>query len=80
MFADDRHGHDGRHHLVIIRTNFSVCVGGSDGVIISSTSETRGRRDGLWLKAVTALVEDPGSIPTTHVTVHYSHHSSFGGV
>lgn len=79
MFADDKYGHDGRHHLVIIRTNFFVCVGGSNGVIIPSTSETRGWRDGLWLKAVTALVEDPDSVPSTHVTVHYTHHSSFGG-
>lgn len=79
MFADDKYGHDGRHHLVIIRTNFCVCVGGSDGVIIPSTSETRGWRDGLWLKAVTALVEDPDSVPSTHVTVHYTHHSSFRG-
>lgn len=55
-----------------------MCWGSSNGVIIPSTSETRGWRDGLWLKAVTALVEDPDSVPSTHVTVHYTHHSSFG--
>lgn len=58
MLVDDKHGHDGRHHLDIIRTVFCVCWG-SGGDIIPPTSETRGWRDGLWLKAVTAFVEVP---------------------
>lgn len=64
MCVDDKHGHD--KHMVmmegIIWTLWEpifVCVGGSGGVIIPSTSEMWKWRDGLWLKAVAAFVEVP---------------------